>query len=69
MIQTGLVTGNACIDFLRTTFFCFEDKILICQKRPGHGNHVSHPISEQTLSNIRIIDTVGGDQGNLQMRL
>ena len=64
VIQTGLVTANTGINFIRATFACFDHELRIGEERTRHRDHVARAFGEQLLGDFGGVDAVGGDQRN-----
>ena len=65
MVQARLIASNAGVDVLGTRQTRLLDQMGIGQKRPGHADHVGTPLCQGLLTRGRIVEAVGGDQGNV----
>ena len=59
MVQTGLVTGNAGVDFVATALLGLANKLAIRQQRPGHGHHVRLARRQNLFAFLRGVDSIG----------
>ncbi len=62
VIQTGLITTDAGVDFVRPVFRRFQHQLCVGQKRPRHGHHIRLTGRQHLLGNIGHIDSVGRHQ-------
>ena len=60
MVQTGLVTGNAGVDFVAAPLLGLAHKLAVRQQRPGHGHHIRLAGRQNLLPFLRSVDSVGG---------
>ncbi len=64
VIEAGLIAGNADVDFVRTTFTSFLNKLRIRQQGARHRDHVATAISQNLLGGGGQVNAVGRHQGN-----
>jgi hypothetical protein len=62
LVQTGLVAGNAGVDFVGASGSRLVDEIRIGKERACHRDHVGTAGSDHFLGHRRGVDAVGGDQ-------
>ena len=60
MIQTCLITRNACIYLLILALSTLLHDVWICQERPCHGDEISAAIGQYRFNGRRGIDAVCG---------
>src|SRR5450830_1307568 len=65
VVQAGLVTANAGVDFIGTAGGGLVDELWVGEERPRHRDHVGIACGEDLLGYLRGVDAVGGDQRDL----
>ena len=65
VVEAGLVTGDAGIDFVRAILSRFIHKFRIRQKRTRHADHIGAALGEYLLADLRTVDAVNSDKRNV----
>jgi len=65
LVETGLVTADAGVDFVGAALSGFFNKEGIGQERTCHRHHVGTAVRQYLFAHFRRVDAVGGDQWNL----
>ena len=69
MVQAGLVTGNAGVDFITAALFGLTHELAVCQQGPGHGNHIGLARGEDFFPFFRGVDAVGGTHRDIHFAI
>jgi hypothetical protein len=69
VIETGLITGDAGIDFMRASLGGLHDDLGIGQERPRHRYQIAGALCEQCFGDVGRIDAVRHDHRHLDRGL
>ncbi len=67
LIEAGLVAANAGVDLIGATRLRFGEQLGIGEERTGHRHHIGIAARQNIVGDLRIVNSVGGNQWNRHM--